>query len=67
MEEKKTKRGFANMTPEQIREMASKGGKAAHAQGKAPEFNSETAKAAGRLGGLATQRKKAAAQRPAAE
>jgi uncharacterized protein len=47
----KSKRGFASMTLEQLREIASKGGKAAHAQGKAHRFTSEEAKIAGRKGG----------------
>lgn len=48
-----TKRGFASMTPDRIKEIASKGGKAAHAKGVAHQFNSEEAKLAGRKGGLA--------------
>lgn len=44
-------RGFAAITPEQRREIASKGGKAAHEQGKAHKFNSETGRAAGLTGG----------------
>lgn len=39
------------MTPEQKREIASAGGRAAHAKGKAHKFDSETAKAAGSKGG----------------
>jgi general stress protein YciG len=47
------KRGWATMTSEQQRAVASKGGKAAHAQGVAHEFQkgSELARAAGRKGG----------------
>ena len=41
------------MSPERRREIASKGGKAAHASGNANEFNSETGREAGRKGGLA--------------
>lgn len=48
---KKSKRGFASMSPEKQREIASKGGKAAHAQGVAHEFNAEEAKVAGKKGG----------------
>lgn len=48
---KKDNRGFASMTVEQQREIASKGGKAAHAKGTAHEWNSEEARAAGRKGG----------------
>ena len=50
---KKSGRGFASMSPEKRREIASKGGKAAHASGNANEFNSETGREAGRKGGLA--------------
>lgn len=48
-----SQRGFASMTPAQRAAIASKGGKAAHAQGTAHEFDSTEAKAAGRKGGLA--------------
>jgi len=43
--------GFAAMDPAKVREIASKGGKAAHAQGKAHEFTVEEARIAGALGG----------------
>ena len=43
----KPKRGFAAMSPERQRELASLGGKAAHKSGHAHEFNSEEARAAG--------------------
>nr|WP_325064771.1 KGG domain-containing protein [Lysobacter profundi] len=46
-------RGFAAMNPEQQREIASEGGRAAHASGHAHEFTSEEARAAGRKGGEA--------------
>jgi general stress protein YciG len=46
-------RGFAGMDPEQQREIASEGGRAAHASGHAHEFTSEEARAAGRKGGEA--------------
>lgn len=46
-------KGFAAISPERVREIASKGGKAAHAVGTAHKFTSEEAKAAGRKGGLA--------------
>lgn len=49
----KKHRGFAAMDPEQRREIASKGGKSAHAQGKAHRFTTEEAKAAGLKGGNA--------------
>jgi general stress protein YciG len=41
-------RGFAAMDPEERREIASKGGRAAHARGTAHEFDSEEAQEAGR-------------------
>lgn len=43
--------GFASMPKEKQREIASKGGKAAHEQGTAHEWDSEEAAAAGRRGG----------------
>lgn len=46
-------RGFAGMDPAKQREIASKGGKAAHAKGTAHEFTSEEARAAGKKGGEA--------------
>jgi uncharacterized protein len=53
MAEEKKRRGFAAMDPEKVREIASKGGKAAHAQGVAHVFTTEEARAAGRKGGQA--------------
>lgn len=47
----KLRRGFAAMTPEQRRAIASKGGKSAHAKGVAHHWTRETAVAAGRKGG----------------
>jgi uncharacterized protein len=49
----RTKRGFATMTHEQVRELARRGGVASHRAGTAHKFNSEEARAAGRKGGLA--------------
>jgi general stress protein YciG len=46
-------RGFAAMSPEQQREIASKGGRAAHQRGTAHEWDSSEAAAAGRKGGRA--------------
>src|SRR6476661_7045408 len=40
-------RGFAGMDPQKQREIASEGGRAAHASGNAHEFNSEEARRAG--------------------
>jgi general stress protein YciG len=47
------KRGFASMDREKQKQIASQGGKAAHAKGSAHEFTSDEARAAGRKGGLA--------------
>jgi len=47
----KAKRGFASMDRTRQREIASKGGRAAHEKGTAHEWTSETAKAAGSKGG----------------
>jgi uncharacterized protein len=51
------KRGFASMDEEKQREIASKGGKAAHEKGTAHEFTSEEAREAGRKGGQAAHEK----------
>ncbi len=48
---KKSTRGFASMNPERQREIARKGGRAAHEKGTAHEFTSEEARVAGRKGG----------------
>lgn len=47
----KKKRGFAAMPKDKQRDIASKGGKAAHKKGTAHEWDSEEAKRAGSLGG----------------
>ncbi len=44
-------RGFASMDPERQREIASRGGKAAHEKGTAHEFTADEAREAGRKGG----------------
>lgn len=49
----KKPRGFAAMDRARVSEIASKGGKAAHAAGTAHQFTSEEARIAGRKGGLA--------------
>lgn len=51
-----SRRGFASMDEEKQREIASKGGKAAHEKGTAHEFTSEEAQEAGRKGGQARAR-----------
>ena len=48
---RKERRGFASMSPEKQREIASKGGRAAHLKGTAHEWTSEEARLAGRKGG----------------
>ena len=50
----KEDRGFASMDRSKQREIASKGGKAAHQKGTAHEWTSEEARNAGRKGGLAS-------------
>jgi general stress protein YciG len=52
MLETKDRRGFASMDLVKQREIASKGGKAAHEKKTAHEFTSEEAKKAGRKGGI---------------
>lgn len=49
-------RGFASMDPAKQREIASRGGHAAHERGTAHEFNSDEARAAGRRGGETVSR-----------
>jgi uncharacterized protein len=51
-----SKRGFASMDEEKVREIASKGGKAAHEKGTAHEFTSEEAREAGKKGGESVSR-----------
>lgn len=59
-ERKKQRRGFACMTPERVREIASKGGSRAHELGVAYRWNPETATKAGALGGKAKGAKRKA-------
>ena len=54
----KEDRGFASMDPAKQREIASKGGKAAHQKGTAHEWTSEEARDAGRKGGIASHRRR---------
>jgi len=54
-----SKRGFASMDPSKQREIASKGGRAAHSKGTAHEFTSDEARLAGRKGGEAVSRDRA--------
>lgn len=59
----KRKCGFAAMSRERLAEVASKGGKQAHANGEAHTFTPEEARIAGRKGGLAAYRKRIEAAR----
>ncbi|MBL8961728.1 MAG: hypothetical protein JNJ98_17845 [Gemmatimonadetes bacterium] len=52
----KSKRGFASMDPQRQREIASKGGRAAHAKGTAHEWSKEEARQAGHKGGVVVSR-----------
>jgi general stress protein YciG len=52
----RSNRGFASMDPSKQKEIASKGGRAAHAKGTAHEFDSSEAREAGRKGGMAVSR-----------
>lgn len=57
-EHKNLKRGFALLDPETRKQIASKGAKALHANGKAHHFTSSEAVQAGRKGGLTTSQNK---------
>lgn len=50
-------RGFASMEREKQRQIASKGGRAAHETGTAHEWTSAEAREAGRKGGIATRKR----------
>ena len=60
----KEDRGFASMDRSKQREIASKGGKAAHQKGTAHEWTSEEARDAGRKGGLASHRRRREQKEP---
>ncbi len=60
----KQRRGFAAMDPRLVAEIASKGGKAAHAAGTAHEFTADEARAAGRKGGLAPHTRRRSGSEP---
>jgi general stress protein YciG len=51
-------RGFASMDRSKQREIASKGGRAAHEKGTAHEWTREEAREAGRKGGIMSHRPK---------
>lgn len=64
----KAQRGFGSMMPEKAREIQSRGGKAAHAAGTAHTWATwDEARDAGRLGGLASGRKRRAAREQAVQ
>ena len=63
----KEDRGFASMDRAKQREIASKGGKAAHQKGTAHEWTSEEAREAGRKGGMASHRRRKEGDGPASE
>ncbi len=48
----KSKRGFASMSKSLRTSIARRGGKSAHEKGVAYKWNTDTAREAGRLGGL---------------
>jgi uncharacterized protein len=54
--QKKSNRGFASMDPAKQREIASKGGRAAHEKGTAHQFSADEAREAGKKGGGAVSR-----------
>jgi general stress protein YciG len=55
----KSRRGFASMDPARQREIASKGGRAAHEKGTAHEWSSDEARDAGRKGGVTVSQDRA--------
>lgn len=59
MEQAKPKqnRGFRSMDPQRVREIASLGGRTAHANGRAHEFTSEEAREAGKKGQIIRKQK----------
>ena len=56
----KSKRGFASMSPERIREIASKGGSSVPKEKRSFSTNSDLAARAGRKGGTSTEPSKRA-------
>jgi len=51
-------RGFASMDPEKQREIARKGGRAAHEKGTAHEWTTDEARTAGRKGGITSHQRR---------
>ncbi len=56
---KTAQRGFASMDPARQREIARRGGKAAHESGHAHRFSSDEAREAGRKGGRSISQNRA--------
>ena len=59
----KSRRGFAAMSAERQREIASQGGRAAHEQGVAHEWSKDEAREAGKKGGQASGSKRRGSDR----
>lgn len=66
-ERRPRRRGFAAMDRDRVKEIASKGGKAAHAAGTAHQFSSDEARVAGRKGGMAPHVRRGGVRRRPAE
>ena len=66
-ERRPRRRGFAAMDRDRVKEIASKGGKAAHAAGTAHQFSSDEARNAGRKGGMAPHVRRGGVRRRAGE
>jgi uncharacterized protein len=64
MERPKARRGFATMSPQKQREIASKGGRMAHEKGAAHEWTVDEAREAGRKGGSTRHSRSAIAAPP---
>jgi uncharacterized protein len=58
--QKNKKRGFATMSPERQKQIASQGGRTAHQLGTAHQWNREEARQAGRKGGQVSSKKRSA-------
>lgn len=63
--QKKSVRGFAAMDSEKQKEIARKGGRAAHEQGVAHEWSSQEAREAGKKGGQSRGRRSLTNDMPA--
>jgi general stress protein YciG len=67
MSQSKERRGFASLTPEKRREIASLGGRTAHKKGVAHTFDHDLAVKAGRKGGKASRGGRGKAEPPSEE